>query len=174
MCVLTDLAVNNQCDSHHLSGTQNWGRSTWSLIASAQRVMRAPALLRRRRMRRRWTTTSQPSWHRVPKLVLDARPCAPNAIWSSAITDVRLGSGFISLAIIMDGFTRAMRGWALSCSLSQDLTRSALQRALTQHAPCIHHSDQGVQYAAPQYVHLLQAAGVQISVAATGAFTQHG
>ncbi len=140
----------------------------------AQRVMREHGLLRRQRMRRRWTTNSQHTWHRFPNLVLDARPCTPNAIWVSDITYVRLGSGFIYLAIIMDVFTRDIRGWALSRSLSQDVTLTALQRALAHHVPCIHHSDQGVQYAAPQYVRLLQAAGVQISMAATGAPTQNG
>src|SRR5262249_43508568 len=84
------------------------------------------------------------------------------------ITYVGLGSGFIYLAIIMDVFTHSIRGWHLGRSLSQDLTLIALERGLVSHTPVIHHSDQGLQYAAPQYVEVLRGAGVQISMAAVG------
>ena len=78
------------------------------------------------------------------------------------------------LAIIMDVFTRSIRGWHLGRSLGQELTLIALQRALAAHTPVIHHSDQGIQYAAPQYVQLLRAAGVRISMAAVGEPRQNG
>ena len=38
----------------------------------------------------------------------------------------------------------------------------------------MHHSDQGIQYAAPQYIQTLQAAGIQISMAAVGEPRQNG
>ena len=72
------------------------------------------------------------------------------------------------LAVIMDVFTRAMRGWNLSRNLDTDLTLEALQRALNLCIPEIHHSDQGVQYAAQAYTDLLQRYEVQISMAAQG------
>jgi putative transposase len=49
-----------------------------------------------------------------------------------------------------------------------------LQRALVQHRPEIHHSDQGVQYAAILYTQTLQALGVQISMATIGEATENG
>ena len=58
--------------------------------------------------------------------------------------------------------------------LDQKLTLIALRRALQKHTPQIHHSDQGWQYAAKEYVELLQKAGVQISMAETGEPTQNG
>jgi len=139
----------------------------------AQRMLRQRGLLRRRAQQRR-TTNSQHGWQRFPNLVAHRDASAPDEIWVSDITSVRLGSGFIYLAIIMDVFTRDIRGWALSRSLSQALTLTALQRALAQHTPRIHHSDQGIQYAAPQYVQTLQAVGAQVSMAAIGAPTQNG
>ena len=91
------------------------------------------------------------------------------------ITYVRLGQGFVYLAVIMDVFTRAIRGWNLSRSPDERLTLTALQKALDAHdAPCIHHSDQGVQYAAAGYTEALQARGVQISMAEIGEPTQNG
>jgi putative transposase len=44
----------------------------------------------------------------------------------------------------------------------------------TFHCPEIHHSDQGVQYAANRYVELLQGHAVQISMAEVGEPTQNG
>ena len=59
-------------------------------------------------------------------------------------------------------------------ALDQELTLTALRRALSQHRPEIHHSDQGWQYAAREYVDMLQAHDVAISMAETGEPTQNG
>jgi putative transposase len=139
-----------------------------------RRIMRELGLLHRHRAVVRRTTFSQHSFGRFPNLVHGRVATTPDEIWVSDITYVRLGTGFIYLAIIMDVFTRAIRGWYLSRSLSQELTLTALQRALAGATPVIHHSDQGIQYAAPQYVQVLQDAGIQISMAATGEPTQNG
>jgi putative transposase len=73
-----------------------------------------------------------------------------------------------------DVFTRAIRGWALSHGLGVELTLSALHRAFLRGTPEIHHSDQGLQYAATEYVEILQAAQVQISMAEVGHAEQNG
>ncbi len=70
--------------------------------------------------------------------------------------------------------THSIRGWHLGRSLDQSLTLRALEQALTHHTPQIHHSDQGVQYAATAYTARLQAAGVQISMVEVGAAWQNG
>jgi len=76
--------------------------------------------------------------------------------------------------VLMDVFTRCIRGWYLGRSLDQSLTLRALEQALAHHRPEIHHSDQGVQYAATAYIARLQAAEVQISMAEVGAAWQNG
>lgn len=58
---------------------------------------------------------------------------------------------FLYLVVLMDLFTRAIRSWELGRSLNKDLTLTALQCALQTIQPEIHHSDQGVQYAATRY-----------------------
>lgn len=90
------------------------------------------------------------------------------------ITYVRLQAEFVYLAVLMDVYTRSIRGWHLARSLEQSLTLTALQRALTQATPAIHHSDQGVQYAAHSYVKLLRDAGIAISMAEIGQAWQNG
>ncbi len=65
----------------------------------------------------------------------------------------------------MDVFTRRVRGWELGRSLDQGLTLAALKRAMRRRRPEVHHSDQGVQYAATAYTDLLAGRGVAISMA---------
>ena len=73
------------------------------------------------------------------------------------VTHIRLGQEFVYLAIVKVVFIRDIRGWALSRSLDGELTLSALKIELEELCPEIHHSDQGVQYAAIHYVQLLSA-----------------
>ena len=63
---------------------------------------------------------------------------------------------------------------ALSHGLGVELTLAALHQALAQGTPKIHHSDQGLQYAATDYVEVLQAAEVHISMAEVGRAEQNG
>ena len=74
----------------------------------------------------------------------------------------------------MDVFTRCIRGWHLGRSLEQALTLTALEAALERGCPEIHHSDQGVQYAATAYVEMLIAAEVEISMASVGEPEENG
>lgn len=139
-----------------------------------QRLMRQKGLLRPQKQTKGRTTNSQHPYPRYPNLVMDLQIDHPEQVWVCDITYVRLGNGFVYLAVIMDVFTRAIRGWNLSRSLDTDLTLVALQQALSLCIPQIHHSDQGVQYAAQEYVALLQQYQVQISMAAQGKPEENG
>jgi putative transposase len=140
-----------------------------------RRLMRELGLSVRRKKARKPTTNSQHAFPRYPNLVKALIVTQPNQVWVCDITYIKLGNGeFVYLAIVLDVFTRAIRGWALSHGLGVELTLSALQRALAHGRPEIHHSDQGVQYAASDYVEVLQAAEVQISMAEVGHAEQNG
>ena len=141
-----------------------------------RRLMREmDSLQARKKRKKRRTTNSEHDFPRYPNLVQDLEIVRPDQVWVSDITYIRLRIEFVYLAVIMDVFTRSIRGWHLGRSLDQTLTLLALQRALAHHrAPDIHHSDQGVQYAATAYVHKLQDANVQISMAEVGEAWQNG
>lgn len=126
--------------------------------------------------RKKRTTNSEHSLARYPDLVKKLPAVErPEHVWASDITYVALGSGFVYLAVIMDVFTRSIRGWHLSRSLSGDLCLAALRQALASgRAPGIHHSDQGIQYAAGEYVNTLKVAGVAISMAKVGCPEDNG
>lgn len=99
----------------------------------------------------------------------------PDQIWVADITYVKLRDEFVYLAILMDVFTRRIRGWELGRSLDQGLTQRALRRAMRGgRRPELHHSDQGVQFAATGYTDLRAGGGVAISMAAVGEPEENG
>lgn len=138
------------------------------------RLMRETGLQAKTKRKRRNTTNSEHDFPRYPNLVPGLDVVRPDQVWVSDITYIRLHREFVYLTVIMDVFTRGIRGWNLGRSLDQSLTLLALQRALAHHPPEIHHSDQGVQYAATAYTQLLLEANVQISMAEVGAAWQNG
>ena len=140
-----------------------------------QRLMRLMDLQAKVKRRKRRTTNSKHDFPRYPNLVEGLRVTWPEQVWVSDITYIRLHYSFVYLAAIMDVFTRSIRGWHLGRSLDHTLTLTALQRALIKYpAPEIHHSDQGVQYAATAYTQVLQNVNVQISMADVGQAWQNG
>ena len=139
-----------------------------------QRLMSEKRLLRPVKRVKYRTTNSQHPYPRYLNLVQEMEIVRPEQVWVSDITYIHLGRGFVFLAIIMDVFTRAIRGWHLGLNLDVDLTLTALQRALSVCIPEMHHSDQGVQYAAQAYTDLLKKYDIQISMAATGKPEENG
>jgi transposase InsO family protein len=122
----------------------------------------------------RCTTDSQHDYPRFPNLIKELEVQSPNEVWVADITYLWLNGRFIYLAVILDLFTRAVRGWYLGRTLSHKLALTALENAVKAHgAPRIHHSDQGVQYAATKYVQFLEGKEVQVSMSAVGKPTQN-
>ncbi len=131
------------------------------------RLMREDSLLVQvRRLCR--TTDSAHEYGRFPNLIRGLAIERLNQVWCADITYIRLRRAFVYLAVLMDIYPRAIRGWELGGNLTEALTVAALERALAGHTPEIHHSDQGVQYAATGYVDRLLRRGVKVSMAARG------
>lgn len=139
-----------------------------------QRVMRALDLTQKKGRKKRHTTQSDHSFPRYPNRVKDLAVTQPDQVWVADITYIQLEVECVYLAVLMDVFTRAIRGWQLSRSLDHELTLTALQGALQTHTPQIHHSDQGVQYAASAYVDLLTQHHIAPSMAARGKASENG
>ncbi len=139
-----------------------------------RRVLHAMGLVQRKRPKTQRTTNSRHGFPRYPNLVLDLAVTYPEQVWVADITYIRLHSEFVYLAVLMDVFTRSIRGWELSHGLDVRLSLAAWERAAPYGTPEIHHSDQGIQYAAPEYVQRLERAGVHISMAEVGEATQNG
>ncbi len=124
-------------------------------------------------VRRRWkkTTDSRHPFPRYPNLIKGMTIECLNQVWLSDITYIRIRTGFVYLAAILDAFSRKVIGYAVSMRLDTSLTLAALRMAITRRQPdpgVIHHSDQGVQYASNDYVDELKSHGFEISMARTG------
>ena len=150
-------------------------REGWTINRKrVRRLMKEMGLQAKVKRSRKRTTNSQHPYPRFPNLVQGLEIVRPDQVWVADITYIRLRNEWVYLAVIMDVFTRAIRGWHLDRSLEQELTLIALEKSLAFGCPEIHHSDQGVQYAATVYVTILLSRGVVISMAEVGEPTQNG
>jgi len=72
---------------------------------------------------------------------------APNQLWVAAITYVPTWAGFLYRAIVLDGWSRRVVGWAMATHRTTALVLAALNMAITPRRPCavIHPSDRGCQ-----------------------------
>jgi len=135
------------------------------------RIMRESDLLCR--VKRRWvkTTDSKHPFRRYPNLVKGLVISHLNQVWLSDITYIRIRTGFVYLAAILDAFSRKAIGYAVSTALDTSLTLRALKMAMARRQPAsgiIHHSDQGVQYASGEYLGELRRHGFLVSMARVG------
>jgi putative transposase len=128
----------------------------------------------RGKVRRRFAHTTdsnheQPVFENV--LDRDFTATAPNQRWVGDITYLRTPNGFIYLAAVLDLFSRAIVGWAVSAVIDRKLAMAALEEALTRRCPgpgLLHHSDRGSQYASDDYQKLLGANGITCSMSRRG------
>ena len=118
------------------------------------------------------TTNSRHPWHVWPNLARYLVPMAINQLWVADITYIRMREEFVYLAVVLDGFSRRVIGWAMAEHLRAELALSALTMAIGHRdvtpGALIHHSDQGVQYACGDYIARLEQAGIQPSMSRAG------
>jgi transposase InsO family protein len=135
------------------------------------RLMRESDLLCRVRRKGVRTTDSRHPFPRYPNLVKGMAVTGPNQVWLADITYIRILTGFMYLAAILDAWSRKVIGYAISTAINTSLTLKALKMAIPGRDPgpgVIHHSDQGVQYASTEYIEELKGHGFEISMASVG------
>jgi transposase InsO family protein len=135
------------------------------------RLMRESDLLCRARHKRVKTTDSRHRFPRYPNLIKGVTVSELNQVWLSDITYIRIRTGFVYLAAILDAFSRKVIGYAVFTRLDTGLTLEALHMAIAERQPgqgVIHHSDHGVQYASDEYTAVLIDHGFHISMARVG------
>ena len=107
--------------------------------------------------------------HQVfPYLLRDITVDHADQIWGTDITYIRLVQGWMYLVVVMDWYSRYVVSWELDQTMQTPLVLKAVNRGLALARPEIINSDQGSQYTSPQYVELLQGAGVRISMDGRG------
>jgi transposase InsO family protein len=147
-------------------------RGHWVGRKRVARLMRQHGLCARRRRRFRITTDSAHELAVAPNvLARQFTVLAPDTAWVTDITYLWTQEGWLYLAVILDLFSRAVVGWAMSARITRHLTRQALTMALGRRRPpqgLLHHSDRGSQYASADYRRALRVHGIVCSMSRRG------
>ena len=102
------------------------------------------------------------------------RATSPNQAWTSDITYIPTGEGWLYCAIIKDLFTKKVVGYATSHRINTQLCLDALdmavfrQRQMGNLKHLIFHSDRGSQYASYAFVNALERYGFKQSMSRKG------
>ena len=135
------------------------------------RIMREQDLRVRRKRRFVVTTNSDHDGPVFPNLAKGVVPSGPDQLWVADLTYIRLLTGFVYLAVILDAWSRRVVGWAISRRIDADLALAALEAAVAARQPppgCLHHSDRGSQYASEPYRKRLERHGLRGSMGRRG------
>jgi len=107
--------------------------------------------------------------HKIyPYLLRDVEIKRPNHVWSTDISYIRIGKGFVYLTAVIDWFSRYVLSWRLSNTLDNTFCVDALEDALNISKPEIFNTDQGCQYTAANFLKPLQENHIQISMDSRG------
>jgi len=174
----TDLEIKDEIDKIQLEFPYYGYRSVTAELRRrsrlinrkrVQRIMRKYGLMSQIKRLFRSFTKSRHKLPKYPNLIQNLAITFINQVWGADITYIRLKKGFVYLAVIIDFYSRKIKGWALSKNLDVSLTIRALNQALSRNPkPVIHHSDQGVQYCDKEYVEILKEAAILISMSDKG------
>jgi putative transposase len=135
-------------------------------VATLMKKMGIEAIYRR-------PNTSKPApGHKVyPYLLRNLPVVRPNQVWAMDITYIPMSRGFVYLAAVVDWFSRKVLAWKLSITLSADFCIEALEEALARHGrPDIFNTDQGSQFTSVDFIKVLTAAEIAISMDGKGAW----
>jgi len=96
---------------------------------------------------------------------------AVDRVWTSDITYISTGEGWLYLATVLDLYSRRIVGMAMGTELSKELVTEALEQAIRRRNPqrgLLLHSDRGSQYSSWSYRQLLSDHGFRQSMSRKG------
>lgn len=122
------------------------------------------------------TTIADEKPHSIPDLVKRKFDTGVlNRVWTSDITYLATGEGWLYLCAVRDGCSRKVLGYSFSDSLHTDVVATALRRAVAFRDPAtgstanvIFHADRGCQYTSEQLALVAEELDVRQSVGRTG------
>lgn len=106
--------------------------------------------------------------NKYPYLLRNVLIDHPDQVWASDISYIRLRHGFVFLVVVMDWFSRYVLSWNLSITLEKEFCIEALKNALAVSKPEIFNSDQGGQYTSDDFIDVLKAHEIRISMDGRG------
>ncbi|MEP0914755.1 IS3 family transposase [Leptolyngbya sp. GB1-A1] len=109
------------------------------------------------------TTILADNVRHYPYLLTGLTIDAPNLVWSTDITYIRLARGFVYLVAIIDWYSCYVLSWQLSNTMDVHFCLVALEQALQIGQPVIFNSDQGSQFTSQAFTSYLESRNIRIS-----------
>lgn len=165
-----------------VKGEYGWPRMWKELLARGIRVgkdrvqttMQRHGIKAKGKRKRKYVVTTD-SKHKLPiapnLLNRDFTAQAPNQVWTSDITYIETGEGWLYLTVVIDLFSRQVVGWSMQDHMRTSLVADALRMAWFRRRPepgLIFHSDRGSQYCAHEFVDVLKSYGMKSSMSRKG------
>lgn len=115
------------------------------------------------------TSKPSPEHAKYPYLLRDLKVCRVNQAWAADITYIPMAHGFIYLVAIIDWCSRRVLAWRVSNSLEPNFCVEALEEALARYGcPEIFNTDQGSQFTSENFIDVLLAHEIKISMDGKG------
>jgi putative transposase len=113
--------------------------------------------------------------HKIyPYLLRGVKISYNRQVYSTDITYVPMSRGFLYLTAVIDWHSRMILSWQLSNTLGIDFCLQVVEQAFQNWGrPKIFNTDQGSQYTSNQFIDLLNANGVDISMDGKGRATDN-
>lgn len=164
--------IDEEFTEHPFTGVERMAHFLWRQHGLAVNHKRVRRLMRKMGLMAVYpkprTSMPAPVYIKYPCLLGAFTIEAPDAVWCSDITYIRLRGGFMYLVAIMDYFSRYVLSWSVSNSLESLFCIDALDEALMVSRPQVFHSDQGKQYGSVKFTEALKEHGIRISMSGRG------
>ena len=99
-----------------------------------------------------------------PYLLRELTIDRPNPVWATDITDIPMQKGFVYVVAVVDGYSRKVRSWRRSNTLTTDCCLEAVREAIWRRGtPEIFNTDQGCPFPRAAFTGLLKEHGIRIS-----------
>ena len=115
--------------------------------------------------------TSQPNKEhkKYPYLLRSLEITHINQVWASDITYIKYRGSFMYLVAIIDIYTRKVLSWRLSNTIDSHFCCECLREAISFFGvPEIFNTDQGSQFTCSEFIEILNAHNIQISMDGKG------
>jgi putative transposase len=171
---LMDLEFTEHCFQGVL-GMRNFLRLEKDYWVNEKRVRRLLRIMGLEAVAPKPDLSKPAKGHKIYPYLLRGVPMdGPDHVWSTDITYIAMGKGFLYLTAVMDWYSRYVISWQISNTLDTSFCLEALHGALLQRpAPRIFNTDQGSQYTSDAFTGALLKEGIKISMDGKGRATDN-
>jgi putative transposase len=147
-----------------------WLRDHYQQIVNRKRIRRLMYMMGLVAMAPGPNTSKKHPQHKIyPYLLRGVDIKKPNQVWSTDITYIRMGRGFMYLTVVMDWYSRCVLSWRISNSMDTHFCVESLEEAIERYGkPEIFNSDQGSQFTSAAFTGVLIENDIKISMDGKG------